>query len=139
MDKDRDSKRKRELKAFYVPQYVPARMRLALAAVVQPQIRKETSSGTSISYDDSRYNAIEIDYVDPKTGDAMVLHESSKKMKPKWKAVSINGIQGYAFTATEPYPYTILYWNRDGVYFKLGGVNMSESELIKIAGSVKRL
>jgi|GEM_PF-3385726 len=82
-------------------------------------------------------DGIEINFIDPKTGDMLILDEYDKSQQPDPAAVTAPGFDGKIITKTDPFPYTILTWEKNGIFFKLGAVNTSEAEIIKVAKSLK--
>lgn len=127
---------RRQIGDIFAPSYVPVRFKLAVAA--PRPIKTGTHNRSSVSYG-KQFNSIEIDYVDPKTGDALVLLESAGKPTPGEKPLQANGFSGNVTRRSSPFSYTILTWKKSGTYVQLGGANVAEDELLKVAKSLRVL
>jgi outer membrane lipoprotein-sorting protein len=127
---------KRKIDDVFAPSYVPVRFKLA-AARPRP-FKAKTEKGFSVSYG-GEFNAVEIAYVDPKTGDALILVESAEKLEPGKEPLKKGGFSGEITRATSPFPYIILTWKEKGTHILLGGVNVEEKELLKVAKSLQVL
>jgi hypothetical protein len=83
------------------------------------------------------YDRIYIDYINPQTGDTILIVESAKELKGfEGTEVSSGDFDGRIATHTEPFRYTQLMWQRDDEYFFLSASTLGEQETIKIAQSL---
>ena len=128
---------KGKLKELYTPAYVPARFRLL--KVLTKKVKLESRNGLfkRTSFNEEVFDGIEINYIDPKTGDMLILIESAKRQKRNPSAVAAASFDGKISAKTDPFPYVDLTWERNGVFFRLGAVNIDKAELIKIAKSLQ--
>jgi len=134
---DEMSSRKSKLNGLYEFSNVPNRFQLVFIDVIQAAIKTKIGSSIRISYSSALYDGIEINYIDLKTGDALVMIESANHQYVDPTAVAAHGFKGKILIKTDPFPYSILTGKYNGVYFTLGAVNLTEAELVKIAKSVR--
>lgn len=134
---DTMSSRKKKLNGLYEFNYVPNRFQLTFIDVKQAASKIKTGSSIKTSFSNMLYDGIEINYIDLKTGDALVMIESANHQDVDPAAVAAQGFDGKILAKTDPFPYSILTWRYNGAYFTLGAVNQTEAELVKIAKSVK--
>ncbi|MEI6915025.1 MAG: hypothetical protein WCL39_07835 [Armatimonadota bacterium] len=131
ISEDRVQKRSSQLKAIYWPSYVPSRFRFLKAKPMSAEMYPISAALKS-------YKSVESDYADPKTGDTIIFIQSTTK----WAVSGEHSIKSGSFTGSlasgdDPFPFNILSWQRNGVYFTLAAANVQEPELVKIAQSLK--
>ncbi|MCL5103270.1 MAG: hypothetical protein M1133_04040 [Armatimonadetes bacterium] len=135
--KDQETGTKAKLKGLYAPTFVPLRFQL-LKVLTHNVERKTTVDGTTMTrFDNKAYDAVEIDYLDPKTGDALILIEDAIAQKLARAAAAAPGFDGKIIKKSSPFPYSDLTWAKNGVYFRLGAVNVGDAELVKVARSLR--
>jgi hypothetical protein len=85
-----------------------------------------------------RYNALHADYLNRKTGSAIILTESADKFEEvAGRSVTQNGFRGRIAKYQKPFPYVKLFWESDCVYFSLSASCLSEEEAVKMATSMR--
>jgi len=124
------------LKRVYEPGYLPLGYRIVAANSIDQQ-RRVMPDG-SISYAPvAAYSTLVATYVNPATGNAMLLYESADKLgSDKGEDVTRDGFHGRISTYQKPFPYVTLSWQSDDVHFKLSATDLSEQEAVKIAKSM---
>ena len=124
------------LKRIYKPDYLPTSYAWVSAS---GNNERSTMPDGTVSYgNNGKHSAISADYLDPKTGDTIILAESIKRLaKDEGREISDGDFRGRIAVHTKPFPYTELFWQVDGVYFSLSATALSEQEIVKVAKSMR--
>jgi hypothetical protein len=130
---DKGQRRPSRLDVIYWPSYTPLRFRLLKAKRMPVEIFKKFR-GTVLR----NYKTVETDYADPKTGDTIIFIQSTTKWPVSGEqSVKIGSFAGSLASGTDPFPFNILSWQRNGAYFTLAAANVQQPELVKIAQSLQ--
>ncbi len=126
------------LNRLYEPDYVPEGYRFA--RVGQFLERFETPLGHSARLAAGVYSNIYIVYIDPDTGDTIILAEGvDQPQVSESEEITSDGFEGQIIIHNEPFQYVDLLWETDGVYFTLSASSMDKQEAIKIARSMQQV
>lgn len=114
---------------LYAPLYVPARFRL-LKAMLLLETKRTKSGGYTHG---AVYDRAEIAYLDPRTGDTLIVLEFAK---PPDEGPSV---ADEVVTHSHPFRYAVREWEKEGLYLKLGATNVSKAQVAKVAASLARV
>lgn len=124
------------LKQIYEPEYLPDGY--AWVSTGGNNERSTMPDGT-ISYRyTGKHSTVSTDYLDPKTGDTIILEESiNRRGKNKDREISNGDFHRRIAAHEKPFPYTELFWQIDGAYLSLSATALSEQEIVKVAKSMR--
>ena len=118
-----------DVKQLYYPSYVPSRFKLLCAYRISKMRKTENGRGTIPHSCDG----VEINYVDCQTGDSVVILETPHPTEQEFPEYS----DGRISTKTDPFPYSITTWKKNGLFFELGATNVDSTDVAKIMESMK--
>ncbi|MDO8588790.1 MAG: sigma-E factor regulatory protein RseB domain-containing protein [Armatimonadota bacterium] len=89
------------------------------------------------------YDLLEIDYVNPDTGETVTLIQGTKAWEGagRWTGseIRVNGSPGTLLMRSQPFTFSVMNWNDGTTYFTMGATGLSQTEVLRIAKSMRQV